>query len=141
MAGSKRNKLKKALSPPQHSTPPTIMNDDDEELMHDLLAQLDSRDQNVQAESANVLNDMQLNKQADEIDARQKQDSKARFQARKVKSTVETVILADMKRYSDSSEKPQLWSKLTRRITLKQTRGCKRKPRMKRLLSNECVTN
>lgn len=81
MGGSKRNKLKKLISPPP---PPTIMNEDDSELMDDLLAQLDSRDQNVQAESANVLNEMNLNAQADLIEASSRQDAKSRFKARQV---------------------------------------------------------
>lgn len=60
--GAKRNKLKKVLSPTPASPPPAM--DDDNDLMDDLMAQLDSRDQNVQAESATVLNDMQVNKAA-----------------------------------------------------------------------------
>jgi len=85
MAGSKRNKLKKALSPTQSipSSPPMV---DDEELMNDLMAQLDSRDKTVQSESANVLNDMQINQQATAVDeARNKQDPKSRYQARQVR--------------------------------------------------------
>jgi len=76
MAGSKRNKLKKVLSPP------APVAQDDEELMNDLMAQLDSRDKTVQAESANVLNAMQLDRQANT--AQQKQDPKGRYQARQV---------------------------------------------------------
>lgn len=81
--GSKRNKLKKAVSPPQTQSPPA-MNPDDHELMNDLMAQLDSRDNKVHAESAAVLNEMQLNKQANEIESHRKQDPKSRFQARQV---------------------------------------------------------
>ncbi|PPQ78090.1 hypothetical protein CVT25_015624 [Psilocybe cyanescens] len=61
------------------------MNEDDSELMDDLLAQLDSRDQNVQAESANVLNEMNLNAQADLIEASSRQDAKSRFKARQAR--------------------------------------------------------
>lgn len=79
--GSKRNKLKKALSP-NNDTPP--MNQEDEQLMNDLMAQLDSRDKSVHSESAAVLTEMELNKQANDIDSRRKQDAKSRFQARQV---------------------------------------------------------
>lgn len=58
---------------------------DDEELMDDLMAQLDSRDQTVQSESANVLNEMQINKQVDIAESLgQKQDPKSRYLARQV---------------------------------------------------------
>lgn len=95
--GAKRNKLKKVLSPTPASPPPAM--DDDNDLMDDLMAQLDSRDQNVQAESATVLNDMQVNKAAatppppptpqnDESKAR------ARYKARQVRpSSLNTVSL------------------------------------------------
>lgn len=84
MAGSKRNKLKKALSPTQ-SAPSSSPMADDEELMNDLMAQLDSRDKTVQSESANVLNDMQINQQTTAAEeARKKQDPKSRYQARQV---------------------------------------------------------
>lgn len=62
------------------------MDSDDDDLMNDLLAQLDSRDQTVQSESANVLNEMQLNKQADRIEtASNIKDAKSRFRARQVR--------------------------------------------------------
>jgi hypothetical protein len=77
MAGSKRAKLKKAFSPP---TPVPVANADDRELMDELMAQLDSKNQTVQIESATVLNAMQLNKQA----GQDKQDPKSRFKARQV---------------------------------------------------------
>ena len=61
------------------------MDTPDDDLMNDLLAQLDSRDQNVQMESAQVLNEMNLNEKADKIEATtSKQDSKSRFKARQV---------------------------------------------------------
>lgn len=88
MAGSKRNKLKKVLSPPRQATSPPQMAADDDELMNDLMAQLDSKDKNVQSESADVLNDMQMNKQVDLAEqAGQKQDPKSRYQARQVSAT------------------------------------------------------
>jgi OTU domain-containing protein 6 len=84
MAGSKRNRLKKAPSPAQ-SAPSSLPMADDDELMNDLMAQLDSRDKTVQSESANVLSDMQINQQATAAEeARKKQDPKSRFQARQV---------------------------------------------------------
>ena len=92
MAGSKRSKLKKALSPPFASTkspePEPAM--DDDALMDDLMAQLDSRDTTVQAESATVLHEMNLNKAADTpppaaSPPSQKHDSKARHRARMVR--------------------------------------------------------
>ncbi|KAJ7709951.1 cysteine proteinase, partial [Mycena rosella] len=59
--------------------------EDDNELMDELLSQLDSRDETVKQESANVLNDMQLNQQADQIEAGSKQDPKSRFRARQAR--------------------------------------------------------
>ncbi|KAF7984051.1 hypothetical protein HWV62_17585 [Athelia sp. TMB] len=83
--GSKRNKLKKAFSPPQPAQSPPML-EDDEDLMNDLMAQLDSRDKNVQAESANVLQDMQNHHDLDLAkEASQKQDAKSRYQARQAR--------------------------------------------------------
>lgn len=84
MAGSKRNKLKKALLPASSPPADTISAEDDSELMDDLMAQLDSRNQTVQAESAAVL-------QAVAQEANSKQDAKSRFQARQV--TISAVLL------------------------------------------------
>ncbi|THH12749.1 hypothetical protein EW146_g7402 [Bondarzewia mesenterica] len=56
--GSKRNKVKKFFSPSPSDTLPQA---DNTELMDDLLAHLDSKDQAVQQESATVLNEMQIN--------------------------------------------------------------------------------
>ncbi|KAF9564685.1 cysteine proteinase [Agrocybe pediades] len=53
--------------------------------MNDLLAQLDSRNETVQAESANVLKEMNLNAQADAIESKPKQDAKSRFNARQAR--------------------------------------------------------
>lgn len=60
------------------------MDNAQDELMNDLLTQLHSRDETVQSESANVLNEMQLNQQANEIETSGKQSAKSRFQARQV---------------------------------------------------------
>ena len=55
--------------------------------MDDLLAQLDSRDQTVQSESASVLNEMEVVKQAQSQDEEttRKKDPKQRFLARQVR--------------------------------------------------------
>lgn len=85
MAGSKRHKLKKMLSPATPPPPPPEQTLDDEELMDDLLAQLDSKDKTVQGVSATVINDMQLGQVADQIDKSPKQDSRSRHRARQVR--------------------------------------------------------
>jgi OTU domain-containing protein 6 len=84
----KKNKIKKVLSPSHSNTPeepPTVQDDG---LMDDLLAELDSRDQTVQHESATVLMEMQDNQEnlfADKAQsATKKQDSKSRHEARQV---------------------------------------------------------
>jgi len=82
MAGSKRNKLKKVLSPSQPTTS-SVMAEDNEDLLNDLMAVLDSRDTIVQSESAKILNEMQLDQQAEE--SRKKQDAKSRYQARQAR--------------------------------------------------------
>ncbi|KZP24849.1 cysteine proteinase [Athelia psychrophila] len=82
--GSKRNKLKKVLSPSSTSSPP--LPEDDADLMDDLMTQLDSRDKNVQVESANMLQDMQSNHDMNIAEqASQKQDAKSRYQARQAR--------------------------------------------------------
>lgn len=78
MAGSKR-KLKKKTIPP----PPIKDQDDDDDLMNELLAQLDSRDETVQAESATIIQEIKLNEQ---VDANEKQDPRSRFKARQVRA-------------------------------------------------------
>ena len=62
------------------------MDQEDSDLMNELLAHLDSRGEPaVRAESATVLNEMNLNEQASQIEAsNQKQDPKSRFKARQV---------------------------------------------------------
>jgi OTU domain-containing protein 6 len=88
----KRNKTKKSGS---QNTPPQfiVMNpddnrNDDDDLMNELMLQLDSRDQNVQRESAAVLNQMNLNNQPDQTGTHNKQSAKSRFQARQVNHIV-----------------------------------------------------
>lgn len=96
MAGSKRQKVKKLLSPSNSRSPPLAGTsqavepsppEPSDDLVDDLLSQLDSQNQTVQAEAASVLRDVQ----ATELDAanHQGQDKKAgssrsRFQARQV---------------------------------------------------------
>ena len=93
MAGSKKNKAKKLLSPRSPSPTPNSNGLDDEDLMDDLLAQLDSRDTTVQHESANIINEMQIKKAADTPEPgtpttttsnNSRQSSKSRHQARQV---------------------------------------------------------
>lgn len=92
MAGSKRNKLKKALSPSKTTeTPPQVLANDDDNLMNDLFAQLDSRNPTVQAESATVINEIQSDAQANRMEGNNKQDAKARFKARQVSTVISTV--------------------------------------------------
>jgi OTU domain-containing protein 6 len=78
--GSKKKTLKKTFSPSSKPTPTASPEIDDNELMDDLIAQLDSKDQTVQNESAKVLQEMEINQQAL---AAEKKDSKSRFLARK----------------------------------------------------------
>ncbi len=88
MAGSKRQKVKNLLSP-NSSTPPPPPPDESDGLVDDLLAQLSSRDQTVQAEATSVLRDVQ----ATELDAANNQQTKAgynrsRFDARQVRLSI-----------------------------------------------------
>lgn len=82
--GGKRKKLKDILSPPS-STPPPVPTAEDDELLDDLLAQLDSNDKTVQNVSAEVINDIQLSKLQEKEESRKpKKDSKTRFLERQV---------------------------------------------------------
>lgn len=76
----KKNKLKKVLNPS-----PSDANDaDDDELVDDLIAQLESRDQTVQAESATVLQEVSAQRAASSRQDSTSSSSKARFLARQV---------------------------------------------------------
>lgn len=95
MAGSKRNKLKKVFSPSRAlapSDPPPIV--DDEGLMDDLFAQLDSKDKAVQGESAAILQEADLNTFADDLDSAPNNDSKNRFKARQVRTVLMARVVA-----------------------------------------------
>ncbi|ETW86029.1 hypothetical protein HETIRDRAFT_438567 [Heterobasidion irregulare TC 32-1] len=79
--GSRKNKSKKNIP-----TPPIAPLDDadNEQLMDDLLAQLDSQDKTVQQESAAVLNEMQISQIANE-DSNKKNSSRDRFKERQAR--------------------------------------------------------
>ncbi|KAG6832377.1 hypothetical protein H0H92_002645 [Tricholoma furcatifolium] len=79
MAGSKKNKQKKAPLLSQNTPEPPV----DEDLMDDLFAQLDSRDQVSQAESAAVINE--VGARQERANTRPKQDAKSRFKARQAR--------------------------------------------------------
>nr|VWO98664.1 PUM-HD domain-containing protein [Ganoderma boninense] len=80
----KKNKSKKSTPPqPAPPLPEDLANDD--ALMDDLLAQLDSKDEVVRQESATVLKEMNVDEVAKELDNAPKKDSKARFKARQAK--------------------------------------------------------
>jgi OTU domain-containing protein 6 len=74
----KKSKLRKALSPDSS----TVQSDtalDDNDLMDDLFAQLDSEDSTVRGESASVIQEINSN-----ATSPPKKDSKSRFIARQV---------------------------------------------------------
>lgn len=74
MPSSKKNKVKEHLPPP-------VLNQDDNNLVDDLLAQLDAQE----AESANLLNDLTISESDKAVATQvQKQDVKSRFKARQV---------------------------------------------------------
>lgn len=83
----KNSKSKKSSSTTQVLSP---VNVDDEELMDDLLAELDSRDQTVQTESAAVLQEITVSQTVETVERppsetqSSKQDAKSRFRARQV---------------------------------------------------------
>ena len=78
MAGKKNRKKPQNRYP----TPPPIADDDNDDLVNQLLDQLESTDVAAQTESAALLNEMNLNSQADQLDAQPKQSAKDRFKAR-----------------------------------------------------------
>jgi OTU domain-containing protein 6 len=81
----KRDKIKKVLSPPSSYTPPQPT-EDDQDLMDELFAQLDSKDAAVQKESEAVLEEIQLRQESERLETKQRQDAKSRFKARQVLS-------------------------------------------------------
>ncbi|KAK0483579.1 hypothetical protein IW261DRAFT_965108 [Armillaria novae-zelandiae] len=83
MAGPKKSKLRKARNGLPPPPPPPEVDDDD--LMNDLMAQLDSRDGTVRAESAAVLQDMTLEKDIVKEEKSQGKRSKDRFKERQAR--------------------------------------------------------
>lgn len=88
MTGSRKNKIKKFVSSSRNSTPDQAQTEDNDQLVDDLLAELDSRNQTVQQESATVLLEIQEHKENTVQDnarlSKKKQDSKSRHEARQV---------------------------------------------------------
>jgi OTU domain-containing protein 6 len=105
--GSKRAKIKQALSPVRnlspsalkspspsnHVTSPPPLEDladeDQDDLINDLMAELDSRDKTVQVEAATVLQEIKMDgavngNSTSESSQNRKKDSKSRHQARQV---------------------------------------------------------
>ena len=81
--GGKRRKFKDIINPPQNAPPPAVQ---DDELLDDLLAQLDSNDKTVQNVSAEVINDIQLSQLQEKGGPKKlKKDSKTRFLERQVR--------------------------------------------------------
>jgi OTU domain-containing protein 6 len=78
--GSKKNKSKKPISPTHTDLPQEEPYDS---LLDDLLSQLDSKNQTVQNESAQLLNEMQPAQLQQALkDVPRKQDSRSRYLAR-----------------------------------------------------------
>ncbi|KZT11371.1 cysteine proteinase [Laetiporus sulphureus 93-53] len=93
MAGSKRNRFKKAFSlkapASAPATPPEPAVDDDDNLVDDLLAELDSRDKAVPPA---VHSDTAVDKIAETPPPAQKQDSRSRHKARQVRRLAALVV-------------------------------------------------
>lgn len=84
MAASKKSKLKKPLpAQPVASSPPVDQENDG--LINDLLAQLDSRAPDALSESTTAQNDVHID-QVDQTEASGKQGAKSRFKARQVRT-------------------------------------------------------
>lgn len=82
--GGKRKKVKEIISSSLNPQPPAPTVEDDE-LLDDLIAQLDSNDKTVQNTSAEVINDIQLSQLQENREPRKlKKDSKTKFLERQV---------------------------------------------------------
>lgn len=81
--------MKKFVSPSHNGTPDQARIEDNNELVDDLLAELDSRSQTVQQESATVLREIQEHQESTVNDnarpAKKKQDSRSRHEARQAR--------------------------------------------------------
>lgn len=87
--GGKRKKVKDILAPSSNPPPPAPTVEDDE-LLDDLIAQLDSGDKNVQNASAEVINDIQLLRFHENNEPRKlKKHSKTRFLERQARKATE----------------------------------------------------
>ena len=132
-----KSKLKKVLSPPQPALPQEDLVDDDA-LMDDLLAQLDSKDEVVREETATVLQEMQVNKVAEELGSAPKKDSKARFKARQVRPLPRLSRICSFN--SRVRRRRQLRLLIaTHPMTPKPTRVWSVKPKKRKPTSNACV--
>lgn len=116
--GGKRKKVKDILSLPQSSSPPVATAEDDG-LLDDLIAQLDSSDKTVRNVSAEVINEIQLS-QLEESRGPQKpkKDSKTKFLERQV-CTFPRVSNTKFTVTPTRHAKPQSLSNTTLRTTLK----------------------
>jgi len=117
---AKKNKSKKS-STTQILSP---VNVDDEELMDDLLAELDSRDQTVQTESAAVLQEITESHTVvveEPSSQTEKQDAKGRFRARQVSVTVYTEL--QKPGHSSRPGNWHHWRRITRNQTLSWRQG------------------
>ena len=85
MAGSKRSKVKKLLSPTRAASPPREPAMDDDALMDDLLAQLDAKNDTAKQEASTILTEVSVQK-AVEVADQPKKDSRTRHQARQVRT-------------------------------------------------------
>lgn len=97
--GTKRSKLKAAISPvrdklvgsPTKSPPVSENSPEEDDLLDDLMAELDSRDTTVQGEAATMIQEIQQNRAVNESplslveSPSQRQDSKSRHKARLVR--------------------------------------------------------
>jgi recombination DNA repair RAD52 pathway protein len=122
MAGSKKNKIKKFVSPSHNSTPDQAQTEDDNALVDDLLAELDSRNQTVQQESATVLLEMQQHQENTVGDnarsVKKKQDSKSRHEARQV--NIPSIPFVDHTLTCSRREKQQPWLRVMHPLTRRQ---------------------
>ena len=86
MAGSKKKKLKKVL-PTQPVAPSPTVDQEDDGLVNDLLAQLDSRAPDARSESTIADDEVHITQpEPDHTAANEKQGAKTRFKARQVRS-------------------------------------------------------
>lgn len=134
MGGSKRQKLKKALSPDQAPPAPvmdTALPNDD--LMDDLLAQLDSKDKTVREESASIIQDVQLNQAAENTT---KLDTKSRFKARIVCSNLSNLLSSSLT-IAPRPERRLRLPRISRQMTQPLMSDCERRHKTKRTISGE----